>query len=371
MQKQELLSEKAKAEEERKIFVKVMTEKKATECAKVVKQARILLLQKKPLCRRINSAFLTSECFRELEAQVKFQKIIKNIDKEQDVAYADFIKTNVIRYKKQKKQEAEEQARQIRNYRMDLRRQIETYKYDDKIKAAEELKNEKQDLNNMCQELKYTKEMEMQRIANRKKKFHQLLKNALEDKKRFELKLKHDEEIQDLELEIFGKTKNRIQEIHKSIKMRETKERECQKQIAVGHYGAIAQICEKKERRILQKTKEETEATEVEQLKTNKKREEEIYARRKEYKFQDQASKIKTKDRRQKEKELRKWEMMQRFKKDEFDKQNNSEENKRQWQQKLAYRKELQKDIEAVKTLKMTSALDASAHQQPMTTSKK
>lgn len=54
---------------------------------------------------------------------MKFQKIIKNIDKEQDAAYADSIKTDVMRYEKQKKQEVEEQARQIRNYRMNLKRQ--------------------------------------------------------------------------------------------------------------------------------------------------------------------------------------------------------------------------------------------------------
>lgn len=113
----------------------------------------------------------------------------------------------------------------------------------------------------------------------------------------------------------------------------------------VKHYDAIAQICEEKEREILQKTEKEKDATEVEQLKANKEREEEIYTCRKEYKFQDQASKIKTKDQRQEEKELKKWEMMPRFKKDEFDKRNNSEENKRQWQQKLVYRRELQKDI--------------------------
>lgn len=52
----------------------------------------------------------------------------------------------------------------------------------------------------------------------------------MEEKEQFKLKLKHDEEIQDLELEIYWKTKDRIQEIHKSIKKRETTERECQKQ---------------------------------------------------------------------------------------------------------------------------------------------
>lgn len=55
------MSKKQKAEEERKTFVKELAEKKAAERAEVVKQARKLLLQKTPLCRRINRALLASE----------------------------------------------------------------------------------------------------------------------------------------------------------------------------------------------------------------------------------------------------------------------------------------------------------------------
>lgn len=43
------------------MFVKEMAEKKATERAEVIKQARKLLLQKRPLCRRINRGLFASE----------------------------------------------------------------------------------------------------------------------------------------------------------------------------------------------------------------------------------------------------------------------------------------------------------------------
>lgn len=43
------------------MFVKEMAEKKAAERAKVVQQARKLLQQRKPLCRRINRALFASE----------------------------------------------------------------------------------------------------------------------------------------------------------------------------------------------------------------------------------------------------------------------------------------------------------------------
>ncbi|KMR05401.1 mitochondrial 2-oxoglutarate malate carrier protein [Lasius niger] len=122
-QKEELLSKRKKAEEERKIFVKEMAEKKAAERTKVVQQARKLLQQKKPLCRRINRALFASECLRELDAQIAFQKTIKTMDKEQDVEYANSIKTNVAKYEEQKKQEEKEQTRKTKDYKMELKKQ--------------------------------------------------------------------------------------------------------------------------------------------------------------------------------------------------------------------------------------------------------
>lgn len=55
------MSKGQKAEEERRMFVKEMTERKVAERAEVVQQARRLLQQKKPLCRQINRALLVSE----------------------------------------------------------------------------------------------------------------------------------------------------------------------------------------------------------------------------------------------------------------------------------------------------------------------
>lgn len=55
------MSKRQKTEEERKAFLKEMTEKKVAERAEVVQQARRLLQQKRPLCRQINRALLVSE----------------------------------------------------------------------------------------------------------------------------------------------------------------------------------------------------------------------------------------------------------------------------------------------------------------------
>lgn len=133
--------------------MKKTTEKKEAERAEVVQQARRLLQQKKPLCRQINRALLVSEvlshersvhvtpksgslllqfkivhhdfyqCLRELDAQVAFQKVIKAMDKELDVKYANSIKTDAAKYEELKEQEAEEQAKKMRDYGTALKKQ--------------------------------------------------------------------------------------------------------------------------------------------------------------------------------------------------------------------------------------------------------
>lgn len=52
-----------------------------------------------------------------------FQKIIREMDHEQDVKYANSIKTDTAKYEELKKQEAEEQAKKIRDYKTALKKQ--------------------------------------------------------------------------------------------------------------------------------------------------------------------------------------------------------------------------------------------------------
>ncbi|XP_025992772.2 vicilin-like seed storage protein At2g18540 [Solenopsis invicta] len=342
-QKKELLSKRQKSEEERKMFVKEMTEKKVAERAEVVQQARKLLQQKRPLCRQINRALLVSECLRELDAQVAFQKTIRAIDKEHDVRYANSIKTDVAKYEEQKRQETEERMKKIKNYRTALKKQIEENERDNKLKEAEALETEKQEQRNTTRDMQLTKEKEMQNLLNKKKRLQQFFKEAIEEKKRFELELKHNEESEDRALEISREAKNRIQKMHKSLALKEKKEKARRLQIIAEQHVSTEQAHEAKEQEILKKAIEEKEAAEAEKRKAQKEREEKMRALMEEYKLHDAA--VKTKQR-QEEKDLRAWEMMQRFKRDEYDKQTDLEDRKQQWQQKLEYGNELRKDFE-------------------------
>lgn len=68
-------------------------------------------------------------------------------------------------------------------------------------------------------------------ILNKKKRLQQFFKEAIEEKKRFELELKCNEELEDRELEVYQEAKDRIQQIHKSSALKEREEKARQMQI--------------------------------------------------------------------------------------------------------------------------------------------
>ena len=68
-------------------------------------------------------------------------------------------------------------------------------------------------------------------MQNKKQKLKQFFKNAIEEKKQFDLELKHEEEFEDRAYEIYRNAKLRIQKLHKAMKLKEKEEREQRTQI--------------------------------------------------------------------------------------------------------------------------------------------
>lgn len=68
-------------------------------------------------------------------------------------------------------------------------------------------------------------------ILNKKKKLQQFFKESIEEKKRFELELKRDEEFEDRAAEIYQRAKDRIKKLEKSITLKEKEEKARQAQI--------------------------------------------------------------------------------------------------------------------------------------------
>lgn len=68
-------------------------------------------------------------------------------------------------------------------------------------------------------------------LLNKKKKFQKFVKEVIEEKKRFELELKHNEELEDRAIEVYREAKDRIRKIHKSSALKEKEEKARREQI--------------------------------------------------------------------------------------------------------------------------------------------
>lgn len=117
---------------------------------------------------------------------------------------------------------------------------------------------------------------------------------------------------------------------------------------SVEQYSAIKQSREAEDQVLLEKAVKEKETIEAGKQRARKKREETMRDLMENFKLEDAT--VKTK-RKQEEADWKVWEMMQRFKRNEYDRQFNLEERKRQLQLKQKYRNDLQADIVSVHLL--------------------
>ncbi|KAG7210934.1 hypothetical protein KM043_016308 [Ampulex compressa] len=337
-----LLAKAQRAEEERTQFVKDMEEKKVAERAEVLKQARRLLLHRRPQCRRINRALLVSECFKERDAQIALQKDIKDANEEQEREYLNVLKTSIAKYEEDKTQKAEERVRKIKDYSDELKKQIEETERINKAREKAKLEAEKQEQLNMNREMEITKEYEAQELLNKKKRLQQFFKDAIEEKKRFELQMKRDEEYEDRAMQIYCATKIRVRKMHKVTEEKEKAEKEQRAQYIVDKCSAGIQSRETEEEELLRKAVEEKEAAE------RKKREKKVqkdYARSMAIQESRLEAIAREEKQMQEQQQLKIWELMQRFKRDEHDRQAIVEEQTRERHRKIEYARCLAKDI--------------------------
>lgn len=62
-------------------------------------------------------------------------------------------------------------------------------------------------------------------LQNKKEKLKQFFKEAIEDKKQFDLELKNEDEFEERAIEIYRNAQMRIQKLHKSLKLKEKEEK--------------------------------------------------------------------------------------------------------------------------------------------------
>ena len=97
----------------------------------------------------------------------------------------------------------------------------------------EELEAEKRDLKNMEDEIRMIEECEAEQASKRKRELKKLFTDALEEKKRYQMDLKRNEEFENRALEVFTKSKDRIKRIGK-LKMKEARIEKLRHSEAIG-----------------------------------------------------------------------------------------------------------------------------------------
>ncbi|XP_033221007.1 coiled-coil domain-containing protein 173-like [Belonocnema kinseyi] len=219
----ELIAKSKKEDEDRNQFMKEMAEKRAAENLEVIKEARKLIFRQKPQCRLINRALLTSECLRELDAQIQFKKTLQGIDKEQRIESVERLKKDVEKFNEEEKKKAEELAMKNKIYAEELKKQMQVNESDTKRLEKKEKEAEKQDLINIGKELELMKKCELEEAEKRKKQLNELFLDALEKRKEQEIKIKRDQEFQERAMAVYNKTKRQIE---KKLKMQLQKEKE-------------------------------------------------------------------------------------------------------------------------------------------------
>ncbi|XP_017752645.1 PREDICTED: vicilin-like seed storage protein At2g18540 [Eufriesea mexicana] len=344
--REERLAREKQAVEEREKFVKETTEKKAAERGEIIKEAKRFILYRKPMCRRINQGLLVSECYRELDAQIKFRETLKNADREEENAYVRMMKEDVAKYEEEMRQKMEKQLKEKREYTCDLKKQIEENHNTITEKQRKRFEAEKQDQINMKKYLDDVTEHEAQQLQNKKEKLKQFFKDAIEEKKQFDLMLKHEEEFEDRAVEIYRNAKLRIQKMHKAVKQKEKEEREKKTQLINEKtseiHRAILKSKEDLEERILKKAQEEQEEHYREEQRKRKEHRDRISKEVQDFRLKVLDTKSKQLE---EEKTMKMWEMMQRFKRVEHDKEVEAEWWKKNWDDKMKYADTLKKYI--------------------------
>lgn len=63
------------------------------------------------------------QCYRELNAQIEFNKKLQNVDKQQDKEYADILKKDTENFVNEEKQKIQNRMIKIKNYGDELKKQ--------------------------------------------------------------------------------------------------------------------------------------------------------------------------------------------------------------------------------------------------------
>ncbi|XP_014216928.1 trichoplein keratin filament-binding protein-like [Copidosoma floridanum] len=233
------------------------------------------------------------------------------------------------------------------------------------LKSIEESirKAEIEDRKNMSKELEEINEREVQQLLDKKKRLKRMFLEAIEEKKEQELKIKREEEFQRKSMKIYQDNKVQVDKTMKEKAKAEIEKKIRKLEIVGKRFRRIAdmkqranekedkkkgeadkEIEEKSKRELLElieKNRQKKEKARLESLENMKKYEEQSKLRKKE------------------EMDLKLWETLQRYKRDEFNREWNLQKLEEEKSKKMNYGKILKKQMEENDVKREKAAADA------------
>ncbi|XP_044008269.1 trichohyalin-like isoform X2 [Aphidius gifuensis] len=341
--RRDILSKKEDSDEARLQFIKELTAKNAEERAEIVNEARKLLFYKKPHCRLINSALLTSECYRELNAQIEFNKKLQNVDKQQDKEYADILKKDTENFINEEKQKIQNRMIKIKTYGDELKKQINETNNNLKEIEMTELRSDQEALINMNKELQLIEQCEAEQIIKKKEEIKKLFLDSLEEKRRREEKIKVDEDLENRAIQAYKNTKSKLNKITKEKLKKEQIEKIQRTEYLAKKCAIIYESNDDAEEERLRKAIAEKD--EIENKKIEAKRNFAEKMKNDILKYHSDIEELKKK-KADEEKNLIAWETLQRYKRNEFNEENKLKQLQEEWKKKIDMREYLKKQME-------------------------
>ncbi|XP_057335828.1 calponin homology domain-containing protein DDB_G0272472-like [Microplitis mediator] len=316
--REELLSRKRRVNEENVKLLKQLADENLKERMKIVKEAQKLILYKKPQCRLINSALFTSECFRELQAQIEFNKMIKNIDNEQNQEYIEKLRKDTEDFDNEKQIAAKKLWEKKENYRNELKTQIENSESNLKKIESFDRNADKKDLDNVIEELKLIEQCEAEQMRNKKQKLQEMFLESIKNKELEQERLKnHDISVNNL-VEAYAKAKDHLNEMTQAKWKEIQAEKIRRSELMAKKCAVIWETDEKESEDRLQKAIQEREEIEIEKMKARENKKQKLKADIEKYQAEHAAT---IEKRKQEEENEKKWEAYQRYKRDEYNKE--------------------------------------------------
>ncbi|XP_043473951.1 calponin homology domain-containing protein DDB_G0272472-like [Leptopilina heterotoma] len=324
---EELLAKTKKEEADNIQFMEEMAAKKAAEHAEVIEEARKLLLYTKPQCRLINRALLTSECLRELDAQLQFQRNLKHLEKEQENESSENFKQEIKKHEEEERKRAEEMILKNKIYASELKKQIYRNECISRKKEVLQKETAKQELTNITKKIEMEKKLETEESEKKKKQLREQFLKALEDKRKHELKVKRDQEFEEQAMAVYNKGKRQIEaKLDDQIK-REKEDRIRRSEYLAKKCAVIAKSRDKEEETILKKALEKKNAEDEEKKIIRKRYEEKLRMEMEKYR---QELAVLVENQKKEEEQFKVWEIKQRLERDKFNKDIKIQDYKRE-----------------------------------------